>query len=100
MGLQLLQRIAFLFPILVGNAGLNDFSKPGSKASATFVRHKVAYVVSDGDHRFLDDILRFFMGQTRSARRGINKILVELVEATPTVLVTATNLGQEGRARL
>src|SRR2546430_6528067 len=94
------QRIALLSSILVGNAGLNDSSKPGPKPSAAFIRHKVVDVISDGDHRLLDDIFRLFMGQTSPSPRRIDEILVQFVELTPAVLVASANLGEERRSRL
>src|SRR6266496_2212316 len=91
------QRTALLSPILVSNAGLNDSSKPGPKPCATFVRHKVADVIPDGDHRLLDDIFGFFMGQTSPSPRRIYEILVQFVKLTPAVLVAPANLGEERR---
>src|SRR2546425_6507878 len=94
------QRTALLSPILVGNAGLNDSSKPGPKPCASFVRHKVADVVSDRDHRLLDDIFRFFVGQTSPSPRRIDELLVQFVKLAPAVLVSLTDLGEERRSRL
>src|SRR5438132_12858594 len=100
MAIHFLQRVAFLFAILVGDAGLNDFPQPRSKASAILVWNEAVNVVPDGDHRLLDNIFRFFVGQTGRPSRRIDEIAVQFVEPTPTVLVSSTNLGEERRSCL
>jgi hypothetical protein len=52
------------------------------------------------NHRFLNDIFGFFVGQPGASRGGINKIVVKIVELAPAILISPPDFREEGGSRL